>query len=93
MKKTSALQLAKDLGISKQRGIEAIFKAKMIAALKKTIGKEKITHEELAAKSSIPRSAVTGILSGSLQKVSLERILRLLFAAGLMPEIKIKKAA
>ncbi|NJR43984.1 hypothetical protein HC761_00455, partial [bacterium] len=36
---------------------------------------------ELAARSHLPRSAVTGILSGSLQKVTIDRVLRLVEAA------------
>jgi hypothetical protein len=37
--------------------------------------------------SRVPRSAVTGILSGSLQKVTIDRVLRLLEAAGLAADI------
>jgi len=44
-------------------------------------------------KSGLPRSAVTGILSGSLQKVTLDRILKLVEAVGLDAEIKVNKAA
>ena len=93
MKKTNVSRLAEDLGISQQRSAEAIVKAQLIAAIQKKIQKDHLTHEVLAVRSAIPRTAVTGILSGSLQKVSLERLFRLLFAVGLVPEIKIKKAA
>jgi hypothetical protein len=40
-----------------------------------------------------PRTAVTGILSGSLQKVTIDRILRLVGAAGLEAEIRVRRAA
>ena len=36
--------------------------------------------------------AVTGILSGSLQKVTIDRVLRLVEAAGLEAEIRIRRA-
>jgi hypothetical protein len=36
---------------------------------------------------------VTGILSGSLQKVMIDRVLRLVDAVGLEAEIKIRRAA
>jgi hypothetical protein len=39
------------------------------------------------------RSAVTGILSGSLQKITIDRILRLVEAVGLLPELKLHKRA
>jgi len=41
----------------------------------------------------LPRSAVTGILSGSLQRVTVDRILRLVEAAGLKAEIRVRRAA
>lgn len=78
MKKTSGAELAKELGISQSRGMEAVIKAQLVTAILKTAKKEGLTHEELAKRSGLPRSAVTGILSGSLQKVTIDRILRLL---------------
>ncbi len=48
---------------------------------------------DLSIRSGIPRSAVTGILSGSLQKVTLNRVLRLVEGVGLTAEIKVKEAA
>jgi predicted DNA binding protein len=70
MKKTSAARLAKKLGISKSRGLEAVMKAQLISAVLREVARRKITHEQLAQRSGLPRSAVTGILSGSLQKVT-----------------------
>lgn len=52
-----------------------------------------MTHAELAKRSGLPRSAVTGILSGSLQEVTIDRVLRLVDAAGLQAESKIRRAA
>ena len=87
------IELAQKLGISPSRGIEAVLKAQLIAAVEKESEKQKLTHSELAKRSKLPRSAVTGILSGSLQKVTLDRILKLVEAVGLFPEIKLKKLA
>jgi hypothetical protein len=36
---------------------------------------------------------VTGILSGSLQKVTIDRVLRLIDAVGLEAEIRVRRAA
>ena len=93
MKKTSGAELAKQLGISQSRGMEAVIKAQLITAVLKNAKKEGLTHEELAKRSGLPRSAVTGILSGSLQKVTIDRILKLLDASNLVAEVKVRKAA
>ncbi len=93
MKHSSAAELSKKLKISNSKGLEATLKADLISAVLATTNQRKITHAELAKRSGLPRSAVTGILSGSLQKVTLDRILRLIEAVGLTVEAKIKKAA
>ena len=90
---TSASRLAAQLGIPKLRGLEAVLKAQLIAAVSRELDRSQITHAELAKRSALPRSAVTGILSGSLQKVTIDRVLRLVDAVGLEAEIKIRRAA
>jgi len=92
-RKTTAAQLAKDLGIPKRRGLEAVLKARLIAAVVREVGRRRLTHVELAARSGLPRSAVTGILSGSLQKVTIDRVLRLVEAAGLEADVRVRRAA
>jgi len=92
-KKTSPAQLAKQLGIPRSRGLEAVLKAQMIAAVVREVGRRRLTHVELAARSGLSRSAVTGILSGSLQKVTIDRVLRLLEAAGLKADVRVRRAA
>jgi predicted XRE-type DNA-binding protein len=91
--KTSGTELAKMLGISPDRGAEAVIKAQLISAVLKAIEKHKYTHATLAKKSGLPRSAVTGILSGSLQKVTIDRILKLVQAAGLEAEVRVREPA
>jgi predicted XRE-type DNA-binding protein len=93
MKKTSGAELAKQLGISPARGMEAVIKAQLISAVLKAAEKSKLTHAELARRSGLPRSAVTGILSGSLQKVTIDRVLKLVEAADLVAEVRVKAAA
>jgi predicted XRE-type DNA-binding protein len=92
-KKTSASRLAKLLGIPKSRGLEAVLKAQLIAAVLREVDRRGLTHATLAARSGLPRSAVTGILSGSLQKVTIDRVLRLVEAAGLEADIRVRRAA
>ena len=90
--KTTANMIAKKLKISKARSLEAVLKADLIDAVLRTIERSGVTHAELAARAGLPRSAVTGILSGSLQKITLDRILKLVEGAGLTAEIKVRKA-
>jgi predicted XRE-type DNA-binding protein len=59
-----------------------VLKAQLIAAIIREIDRRGLTHVEVATRSGLPRSAVTGILSGSLQKVTIDRVLRLLGAVG-----------
>ena len=92
-RKTSPARLARLLGVPKSRGLEAVLKAKLIAAIIREIDHRGLTHMKVAARSGLPRSAVTGILSGSLQKVTIDRVLRLLEAVGLKASISVRRAA
>jgi predicted XRE-type DNA-binding protein len=92
-KVTSPARLARQLGIPKSRGVEAVLKAQLIAAIVREIGRRGLTHMEVATRSGLPRSGVTGILSGSLQKVTIDRVLRLLEAVGLEASVKVRRAA
>jgi len=92
-KKTNGRQLAEMLKVSPARGIEAVIKAKLISGILSAVKKSGITHQELSIRSGLPRSAVTGILTGSLQKVTIDRVLRLVEAVGLLAEVRLKKAA
>jgi predicted XRE-type DNA-binding protein len=93
MKKTSGIELARKLGIPASRGIEAVIKAQLISAITKAIEREGLTHAEVARRAGLPRSAVTGILSGSLQRVTIDRVLRLVDAIGLVAEVRVRRAA
>ncbi len=92
-RKSSASELAKLVGVSPARGMEAVIKAQLITAVLKASKSQDLTHAELAKRSGLPRSAVTGILSGSLHKVTIDRVLKLVEAVGLVPEIKFHRAA
>lgn len=92
-RKSSSATLSRALNISPARGMEAMIKAQLITAILKAVEKHKFTHMELAERSGLSRSAVTGILSGSLQKVTIDRVLRLAEAAHLQAEVRVKNAA
>jgi predicted XRE-type DNA-binding protein len=92
-RKNTGIEIAKMVGVSPSRGMEAVIKAQLITAILETVQKKKITHAELAKRAKLPRSAVTGILSGSLQKVTIDRVLKLIEASGLIAEVRIKNSA
>lgn len=85
--------LAISLGVAKERGQLAELKSRLTKEIKKFIEANELTHQDLADLSGVPRSAITGIINGSLQKVTLDRLLRILFSLGLKIEMKIKTAA
>jgi predicted XRE-type DNA-binding protein len=92
MKATSGGELAAKLGISAARGMEAVIKAQLISAVLDAAEQQALTHAEIAKRSGLPRSAVTGILSSSLQKITIDRVLKLVEAVGLVAEVKTKRA-
>jgi predicted XRE-type DNA-binding protein len=93
MKKNTSSDLSKKLNISKARSLEAVLKAELISSILKASKEQELTHAEISKRSGLPRSAVTGILSGSLQKITIDRVLKLLESVGLTLETRIKKAA
>ena len=81
------------IGLDPARALEAEIKANLTTALIKEIRKQELTHAEVAEYSGVARSTVTGIVNGSLQSVSIDRLLRVLSALGMSVEVKIKKSA
>jgi predicted XRE-type DNA-binding protein len=86
-------KIAELLNIPVSRGMEAVIKAQLILGIVNAVKKNELTHQDLAKRSGLPRSAVTGILSGSLQKITIDRVLKLVEAVGLVAEVKLRKAA
>jgi hypothetical protein len=64
-----------------------------VSAVAREVERLSLTHAELARRSGPPRSAVTGIPWGSLQRVTIDRVLRLVTAAGLEADIGVRRAA
>ena len=93
MRRSSPARLARQLSIPKSRGLEAVLKAQLIEAIVREISRRGLTHASVAGRSGLARSAVTGILSGSLQKVTIDRVLRLLEAVGLEASVRVRRAA
>ena len=81
------------IGLDPARSLEAQLKANLTEALIKEIKRQKLTHEQVATTSGVARSTVTGIVNGSLQSVSIDRLLRILSALGMSVEVKVKRPA
>lgn len=86
-------EVAVALGLSSKRGGLAELKADLTKEISKALEVNSLTHQELAERSGVPRSAITGIINGSLQKVTIDRLIRLLFSLDKNIEIKIKRAS
>ncbi len=94
MKRTlSATRLAEQLGISKSRALEATIKAQLVSAILGEIHRRGLTHADLARRSGLSPTTVTDMLSGSRQKVTIDRVLLLVEAARLEVEVKLRRAA
>lgn len=89
----SVKEVAKDLGLDPKLGELAVLKAELTLEIQNIIQKKGLTHKEVSELSGVPRSSVTGILNGSLQKVTLDRLIRILISLGKSLSIKIKDPA
>ena len=88
----TAIDVASELGLGPNRGIEAQTKAQLIKSLIREMGKLNLTHQEIADLAGVSRTTITGIVNGSLHKVTIDRLLRILNSIGLLVEFRIKKA-
>ena len=85
--------MAKDLGIDPRIGELATMKAILTKEIIDTIEAQGLTHLEGSEISGVPRSAITGIISGSLQRVTIDRLVRVLTSLGKSISIKVRDAA
>ena len=94
MKKYKNLEeFAKALGRPPEVAAVAKIKTKMILEIIRYIDKKNLTHQEVADMTGIPRSAITGIINGSLQRVSIDRLVRIMAGLGKSVDMKIKDIA
>lgn len=85
--------LGKDFAVSQERVGISEMKTKLKLRIIRETSKRGLTAAALAKLSGLTRTVVSGIINGSLQSVSLERLIRLAFAIDLVVELNIKKAA
>jgi predicted XRE-type DNA-binding protein len=85
--------LADSFGVEPTRAVEAEVKASLTKAIIREVAKQNLTHQEVAELAGVARTTVTGIINGSLQKVSIDRLLRIISAIGLSVQVSVKRSA
>ena len=90
---SSAADFAASIGVSEQRTVESKLKAKLVAAIRREIDRQDLSHDKVAKLAGVARTNVTGIISGSVTSVTLDRLVRIAAALGLSMDLEIKKSA
>ena len=80
----------RELGLSREQIEISKLKTKLKKQIRKRVNQMDISITEIAKMCGIGRSAVSGIVNGGLQSVSLERLLKVAFALELSVDLKIK---
>jgi predicted XRE-type DNA-binding protein len=89
----SVKNFALSVGVSEQRATESKLKAKLVAAIRREIKLCEISHAEVAHLAGVARTNITGIISGSVSSVTLDRLVRIATALGLSLDLRIHKSA
>ena len=71
-KASSAAHIARQVGIPKSRGVEAVMKAQLITAVLREATRQQLTHAELAERSRFYAASVAFSRSQRLIKVSVD---------------------
>ena len=90
---SSAANFAASIGVSEHKSAESKLKAKLVVAIRKEIDRQDLSHDQVAKLAGVARTNVTGIISGSVTSVTLDRLVRIASAMGLSLDIDIKKSA
>ncbi len=93
IKFSSVSEFSKSIGVSDARNTEAKLKAKLVAAIRREIDGQDLSHDEVAKLAGVARTNITGIISGSIKSVTIDRLVRIAAALGLSMDLAIKKSA
>ncbi len=89
----SVAEFTSRISASEERDLESRLKAKLVAAIRREIDRQKLSHAKVGKLAGIARTNVTGIISGSVTSVTLDRLVRIADALGLTMDLEIKKSA
>ncbi len=90
---SSASSFSESIGVSESRSAESKLKAKLVAAIRREIDRQELSHDKVAKLAGVARTNITGIISGSVTSVTLDRLVRIAAALGLIMDLEIKKSA
>ena len=90
---SSSADFAGSIGVSIQRTAESKLKAKLVSAIRREIERSEFSHDKVAKLAGVARTNITGIISGSVTSVTLDRLVRIASALGLSMDLEIKKSA
>jgi predicted XRE-type DNA-binding protein len=89
----SVEDFSKSIGVSKRRSTESKLKAKLVAAIRREITAQDLSHAKVAKLAGVARTNITGIISGSVSSVTLDRLVRIAGALVLSMELEITGSA
>ena len=89
----NAIELSELLGLTAADGIEAELKSSLMIKIRKEIEKNSLTHDQVSKLSGVGRTVITGIVNCSIQRITIDRLVKVLSSLGVKAEFKFKKAA
>lgn len=89
----TAAELAKALGLSPADGAEIELRSTLNSKIIEAVGKEGLTHAQVARLARTSRTRVTAILNRNTRDVSTDLLLRVLYALGYTARITFRRTA
>lgn len=90
---SSVEKFASDIGLTKEQIEISKMKSKLKKAIQTEAKSRDVSPSVLAESSGLARTVVSGIINGSLQSVSLERLIRLALALKIKVQLDVEKKA
>lgn len=87
----SSKDFSKIIGLSDSDALEAEIKVEIMNRIRDQVKKLNITHEEASKISGVGRTVITGIVNHSIQRITIDRLFKVLISLGVSPVIKFKE--
>ena len=82
-------QLCKALGLPKSQAARIEVRRDLVVAIHEKIKERKLTHLQAAKLAGVGRTVITGIMNGSIARVSTDKLLEIADRLGLEVHIKV----
>jgi predicted XRE-type DNA-binding protein len=73
----TAVDFSVSIGVAEERSVGSKLMAKLVAAIRREIDRQELTHDNVAKLAGVARANVTGIISRSVTSVNLDRMMRI----------------